>query len=364
MGADSHAAAGAPPAADPRAAAGRMEGGGYYTAHSQAQEAYGELGFEWLEQAAAEVAAPPAPLPFVICDMGAAGGGNSLEPMRRALAARPAGEPALVVHTDIPTNDFSALFELVATSPRSYLAGADGVVALAAGRSFYERLLPDRVLSLGWSSIAVHWLSAVPRPIPDHIYSSFATGEVRDALRERSAEDWRAFLDARTAELRPGGRLIVVGGAALDDGRSGAEGLMDMAAAALRAQAEAGTLRDSELARMTIPTWNRTTAEFVAPFEPGAPLHLRRQAARSLPDPYLAAYRDSGDLDRYVDDVAGFFRAAFEDSLWAALDADRDQPARDAVAAGFHEAMRAAIRAQPDRASCTWHVVVLDIERT
>ncbi|HET7446067.1 MAG TPA: hypothetical protein VFJ57_15580 [Solirubrobacterales bacterium] len=39
---------------------GRMEGHGFYTEHSQAQEAYGELGFEWLEQAAAEID-PPAP---------------------------------------------------------------------------------------------------------------------------------------------------------------------------------------------------------------------------------------------------------------------------------------------------------------
>jgi hypothetical protein len=34
---------------------GRMEGHGYYTSHSEAQQAYGELGIEWLEQAAAEV---------------------------------------------------------------------------------------------------------------------------------------------------------------------------------------------------------------------------------------------------------------------------------------------------------------------
>jgi S-adenosylmethionine-dependent carboxyl methyltransferase len=151
-----------------------MEGGGHYTEHSEAQEAYGELGFEWLEQAAAEVDPPAAPLPFVIADMGAAGGGNSLEPMARALAARRGDCPALVVHTDIPTNDFSALFQLVSDSPKTYLE--DGVFPLAEGRSFYERLFPDGFLSLGWSSIAVHWLSAVPEPIPDHIYCSFATG--------------------------------------------------------------------------------------------------------------------------------------------------------------------------------------------
>jgi hypothetical protein len=68
--------------------------------------------------------------PLAIADMGAAGGGNSLEPMRRALAARQGSGPALVVHTDIPINDLSELFELVAGDRRTYL-GAEGVFALA-----------------------------------------------------------------------------------------------------------------------------------------------------------------------------------------------------------------------------------------
>jgi hypothetical protein len=336
-----------------------MEGHGFYTEHSEAQEAYGELGFEWLERAAAEVDPPADPLPFVIADMGAAGGGNSLEPMRRALAARQGGGPAFVVHTDIPGNDFTALFELLADSPHTYL-GEPGVFAAAEGRSFYDPLFPAGFLSLGWSSIAVHWLSAVPHPIPDHIFCSFATGAARDALRERSAGDWHDFLAARAAELRPAGRLVVVGGAALDDGSSGAEGLMDIANASLLELVDGGELERAEYERMTIPTWNRTTAEFVEPFEKGAAsgLELRRHAARSLPDPYLAAYREDGDAGRCAEAVAGFFRAAFGDSLWAAL----DDPSRTAaVEDAFDGLLRKRIAADPEAAACEWHVVVLDI---
>lgn len=349
--------------ADPEATgagSGRMEGHGFYTSHSQAQEAYGELGFEWLEQAAAEVGPPAPPLPFVIADMGSAGGGNSLEPMRRALAGRQGDGPALVVHTDIPGNDFTSLFELVASSPQTYL-GADGVFATAEGRSFYEPLFPPGYLSLGWSSIAVHWLSRLPRPIPDHVYCSFAQGEVRETLREQSAADWRAFLTNRSRELRSGGRLVVVGGAALDDGSSGAEGLMEMANSALQELITGGELSEEEYVAMTIPTWNRTTAEFLAPFEAGdaGDLELRRHAARSLPDAYFAAYGKDGDLDAYAANVAGFFRAAFEDSLWSALDPARTDG--DALRSRFDELLRERIATDPASAACEWHVVVLDV---
>ena len=339
-----------------------MEGRGYYTSHSQVQQAYGELGIQWLEQAAAEVTPPTGPLPFVIADMGAAGGGNSLAPMRRALAARQGGGAALVVHTDIASNDFSSLFELVADSPATYL-GEAGVFALAEGRSFYESLFPPDFLSLGWSSIAVHWLSDVPQPIPDHIWSSFADGETRDALRAQSAADWRNFLAARTLELRPSGRLVVVGGAALDDGTSGAEGLMDMANSALRELVDGGELHSAEYARMTIPTWNRTTVEFTEPFDSHNLLVLRRHAERALPDVYLAAYREDGSLDRYVAAVAGFFRAAFGDSLWGALNPTTVRSRREEIATRFDELLRQRIAADPETAACEWHVVVLDIAK-
>jgi hypothetical protein len=348
---------------DQSSVSGRMEGHGYYTEHSRAQQAFGALALDWLEQAVADIAPPAQGQPFVIADFGAAGGGSSLEPMRRALAARTAPGPAVVVHTDIPSNDFSTLFELVQTSPASYL-GTPEVFAYAAGRSFYEPLFPDGFLSLGWSSIAVHWLSRMDEAMPDHIYSAFARGDIRLALQQQSARDWRAFLNNRARELRSSGRLIVLGGANTDDGTSGAEGLMDAANDSLRALVNAGVLRESEYRRMTIPTWNRTMAEFVDPFtngELGGRLELRRHELHWLPDPYFEAYESDGDLDRYVEGVAGAFRAAFGDSLWAALDSDRDAAVRADVAAAFTAELSSRVVADPQRSATTWHVAMLDI---
>lgn len=117
---------------------------------------------------------------------------------------------------------------------------------------------------------------------------------------------------------------------------------------------------------MTIPTWNRTTAEFVEPFESGeleGKLELRRHELRWLADRYFAAYEQDQDLDHYASAVAGFFRAAFEDSLWASLDPGRDPAARQELAARFDELLRGEIASDPETAACRWHVVVLDIAK-
>jgi hypothetical protein len=78
---------------------------------------------------------------------------------------------------------------------------------------------------------------------------------VKEAFARQSEGDWQAFLDHRSHELRPGGRLVVLGGASDDEGGSGAEGLMDMANAALQEMVDSGTLRSSEYGRMVIPTY-------------------------------------------------------------------------------------------------------------
>jgi hypothetical protein len=68
-------------------------------------------------------------------------------------------------------------------------------------------------------------------------------------------------------------------------------------------------------------------------------------------------------LGAYRDAVTGFFRAAFEPSLWSALDPGRNAPDVAAVADAFRREFGQQIAADPAAASCTWHVVILDIAR-
>lgn len=350
------------------AARGVMEGGGFYAAHSRPQHGAATFGLQMLERACAEAVLPPAGAPIVVADMGAAQGRNELEPLTiavRGLAARrAAGAPILVVHTDLPGNDFGSLFALVEGDPGSYLRAAEDVYPYVAGRSFYGRLFPDDHVTIGWTAIAVHWLSAVPAELPDTVYPEFARGSVAEAFRERSRRDWLDFLSCRARELRPGGQLVVVGGAAAPDGSSGAEPLMGTLSEEARAMVGDGRLRAGELARMTVPTWNRTPDEFAAPLrEAAVGLVLLEQDAVQLPDQFRAALDRDGDRAAFARSVEGFVRAFTEPSLVAGLDPDRAPAERAGLIDELYARVRTRAERRPEDVEADWPVVVMRLAR-
>ena len=347
---------------------GKMMGHGVYGRHSLAQHSAGGFGLPALDRATrASARTIGNATPVVVADLGAAGGRNELEPMTVAIdVLREAGvsAPITVVHTDIPTNDFSSLFETIEHDPASYLA-QDGVYAFAAGRSFYGRIFPPESLTLAWSAIAVHWLSRVPTPIPDHVYSPFATGQVHEAFRRQAAEDWQVFLTSRAAELRPGGQMVVVGGANEKDGTSGAEALMNALDAALRAEVDTGALTRDEYERMSVPTYNRTLAEFSEPFDTGGAadgLMLLECELDHTPDPYLAAYRVDHDAQKFALALSGMLRAFTEPSLFGGL--HRAAGARTTIADRVYARVAETAAADPEALETIWRVAVLRIAKS
>src|SRR5262249_23041665 len=180
------------PAAAPASQGGGPPGGAamvgddYYNAHSAQQHVANAVALPVLARAVAAVPLPAADQVFVIADYGSSQGGNSLLPLAtaiRALRARlPAPAPVVVAHQYLPATDFNALFALLHEAPESYLRGTDEVYAFATGQSFYAPVFPAGQVWLGYTSIAVHWLSAAPCLIPGHIWPPRARGAARAAL--------------------------------------------------------------------------------------------------------------------------------------------------------------------------------------
>src|SRR5689334_11018950 len=91
-----------------------MEGRGAYNRSSRVQATGLMPAIDLLKRAAEGAALPPAPQPAVVADYGCSAGHNSLLPIGVAVhglrARMAANQPIAVVHTDLPSNDFSALF--------------------------------------------------------------------------------------------------------------------------------------------------------------------------------------------------------------------------------------------------------------
>ena len=141
-----------------------------YSVTTRLQAAGLRPAIELFEQAADAVPLPRPPQPIVIADYGASTGHNSLLPISAALPVlrnRLCPEHSvLVVHTDVPDNNFTVLFQTLAEDPDTYLDKDAATFASAVGRSFYSQIIPSNSVHLGWSSWAIQWLSRVPAPTP------------------------------------------------------------------------------------------------------------------------------------------------------------------------------------------------------
>ena len=292
-----------------------MAGGGQYNEHSTAQLSAAARALPLLRSAAA-VVPPTADGSLTVADYGCSEGRNSLAPVRAAIEemrrVHSTDAPISVVHTDLPTNDFSSLFATVADDPGTYAGPA--VYTSAVGRSFYRQILPPRSVSLGWSSIALHWLSAAAGPL-DGMWYTDGTQSQRERWARRAGDDWARFLDARGRELLTSGRLVIVVGSADAAGNSGAETVMTTLKRVADDMTGTGRLPTTSLT--PIPAWYRTAAEWHAPF-PHAAFTLDHFEEVVLGDP-IAEQNVEGDRGQYARDVAEAIRVSFGPSLLAAI---------------------------------------------
>ncbi|HEY5410364.1 MAG TPA: hypothetical protein VIJ94_06525, partial [Caulobacteraceae bacterium] len=154
-----------------------MEGGGFYNRNSNLQAAGIALALPLLETATDAIPVEGA-APLVVADYGCSQGRNSMRPMRLAIDTlrRRIGpdRPIEVIHTDLPSNDFTSLFTTLSEDPASYLAGQPRVFPSAIGRSYFEPILPPGRVNLGWNTWTLHWLSRNPVEVGDHVLGVYS----------------------------------------------------------------------------------------------------------------------------------------------------------------------------------------------
>ena len=330
------------------------EESGSYTAGSRLQAAGLPEAIKLFEEAAQVVPLPRFPQPIIIADYGASTGHNSLLPICAAIAAlhkrtRPE-HSVMVVHTDVPDNDFTALFETLANDPDTYLRKDEASFASAIGRSFYSQILPSNSVNLGWTSWSILWLRRTPAPIGDHVQVAYSRDEgVRAAYAKQAAHDWHEFIAFRARELCPGGRLVMTTMAIDKDGEFGYRPLLNAMMDALTELTSAGLITEDEMHRMCLPIVGRRAADFLAPFAPSGRferLEIEHLEVFDAGDRFWAQYQVHKEAATFAAQWAGFARASLFGTLAGAL-AGGSEDARstefmDRLEAGTAERLAAA----------------------
>jgi hypothetical protein len=312
----------------PKAAA--MEGSGFYNRHSTMQAAGISLLLGKWEKAISEVELDDGP--YVIADYGASQGRNSMTPMRMAiegLRKRTAHDiPIEVIHTDLPSNDFTALFTTLDDDPTSYLKGTRNVFSSAVGRSYFEPILRPGTVRLGWNTWSLHWMSGAPIAAPDHVLPGLTgSPDVLARLQQRQDADWRRFLECRSEELSAGAKLLSAFTTRDAEGVSGWEWLGGELWQSLCDLGDEGVLSSKELDHTTVPAAGRSVDEIRAPFgDEGvfAGIHLDSVELLKVPDPIWMAFQDDGDLRQYGANHANSVRAWSGPSIAKALEPRAD----------------------------------------
>jgi len=254
---------------------------------------------------------------IVLCDYGSSQGKNSsivfadvLKEFRTQI-----GEsiPISIFHEDIPENDWSTLFKT--SNKKTY--GDNNVFVFGIGTSFLEHVFPPRSIHIAWTAVAIHYLSHVPCLSPYHILPQLNPPEILEKWEKLAAVEWEQMVKARSIELKPGGRFIVVSIASHKHKILLLE-LWEVLNSILKSFVQEGSMDAEEYLHINIVGYTRTIEELEAPLSKYG-FHVDHIEELEVEDPYIKAYRQTGDKEQLQKDHTNFVRSFSESMIISQL---------------------------------------------
>ncbi|XP_010536694.1 PREDICTED: indole-3-acetate O-methyltransferase 1-like [Tarenaya hassleriana] len=227
-----------------------------YANNSQAQAMHARSMLHLLEETLNKVHllkySSSNPPPFTVVDLGCSSGANTVHVIdfivkhisKRFDAAGIEPPEFSAFFSDLPSNDFNTLFQLlpplVSNSCMEECLAADGnrsYFAAGVPGSFYRRLFPVRTIDVFHSAFSLHWLSQVPECVTEKRSAAYNRGRVfihgagektAMAYKRQFQEDLGVFIRARARELKRGGSMFLVclGRTSVDPTDQGGAGLL------------------------------------------------------------------------------------------------------------------------------------------
>ena len=340
-----------------------MWSGGNYSEHTRGAKDVIDNSIDLALRALEKIDIEGGEGPFAIADFGAADGGTSIDLQREVIAnvrQRAPQRPITITYTDLPRNDYSALFSLIhgrGQAVRSYLEDHDNIYVYASATSFFQRIFPPATIDFAFSATAMHWLSDMPCPISNHIHAVGAKGFELEALRQRALEDWETILINRAAELKPGGCFVTTNLAIDDQGRhmgnTGGINMFDTLNALWHAMVEEGLITQEEYLATNIPQFYKTLPEFCAAIDdPQSALHdaglrLEHAQTRFVPCPYAQRFKADGDAQSFARAFVPTTRTWSETVFLNSLSTKRSAQERQCLVDKFFERYTQRVASSP-----------------
>jgi len=341
-----------------------MKGEGYYSLHTRGAKHVIDNTTELALGALEEMTIDEADTSFAIADFGAADGGTSLDLVGNLIAEvrkRVPNRCITVTYTDLPRNDYSALFQVVhgeREDVTSYLPQHDRVWVFAAGTSFYTAVFPPQSVDFGFSATAMHWLSRVPGTITDHVHAVGACGEELERYRLYAMTDWETILTERARELKHGARLVMsnfcVDEQGYHIGNTGGVNMFDTFNELWRAFVDDGLITEQEYQSTNFPQYYKTLDEYCAPFQDPKSivyrmgLRLDSAQTRIVPCPYRTSYLEHGDATRFAESFVPTTRSWSETVFLSALDNTRSAHERHQIVDHLYDRYVERVKTHPD----------------
>ncbi len=356
-----------------------MKGGGYYSAHTIGAKHVIDRAGELIFDRFSRLRCDPPGRSFNIADYGAADGGTSLDLIGKIIAKarnRAPNHQISVTYTDLPHNDFSSLFRMLQgqiEGVSSYLAEYRDVFVSCSGTSFYEQIVSNAMVDLGFSATAMHWLSGMPGTIANHVHAVGAQGEELQAFRDHAIADWEKILLSRADEMAPGG-LLVMANFCIDEqgrylGNTRGANMFDTFDRLWSDLVTNGMLDESEYQATAFPQFYKTLDEFRAPFDD--PESAVSRCGLKLEDaftaitecPYRAEFDRAGDPAMFADAYLPTLRSWSENVFINGLNPARSVSEKNAVVDQFYKNYNTLVRDEPHRHSMDYVHVYMAVTK-
>lgn len=298
---------------------------------------------------------------FTMSDMGCADGGTSLEMVRTAISQirKTSAVPVNVVYADQTGNDYNALCSTIygKTPFTTWLGEHEDAYPFMSGTSFYNRVVADGTLNLGFSATAMHWLSEKPCDISDHVQAVGASGAEREAFAKQGARDWQTILLNRAREMAPGGRLVLMNFGVDEQGRylgnTGGINMFDRFNENWQQFLADGVIKQDEYKKMTLPQYYNSVEEFSAPFKDAsspvsqAGLKLEHVETRVVACPFAEDFKSHGDSAKFAREYIPTIRSWNQSIFAGALSSDRPQQERTELIENYYGTYETQVRENP-----------------